>query len=63
MLETIVPLVPAAKLKFASALRPPESVHLTVKLKVPAFLGIPDISPLVLRFKPWGNVPAVIAHT
>ena len=38
-------------------------VALTVKLKVPAAVGVPVIAPLdVFRFKPVGSVPLLIAQ-
>jgi hypothetical protein len=39
----------------------PESVTLTVKLKVPVAVGLPEIVPVVAaRVKPPGNAPEVI---
>ena len=33
-----------------------------MKLYVPAPVAVPDIVPFVLRLRPGGRVPAVIAH-
>ena len=35
-----------------------ESVTLTVKLKVPVAVGVPEITPVELRVSPVGRVPA-----
>jgi hypothetical protein len=37
-----------------------ESVAVTVKVEVPAAVGVPEIAPVdALRFNPAGNVPTV----
>ena len=42
---------------------PAEFVALTVKLDVPAVVGVPVIAPVVaFKVKPVGNVPSVTAH-
>jgi len=42
---------------------PAEFVALTVKLDVPAVVGVPVIAPVVaFKFKPVGRLPAVTAH-
>ena len=40
----------------------PESVTWTVKLKVPAVVGVPVIVPAVDKLRPVGNVPLLIDH-
>ena len=37
------------------------SVTLTVKLKVPAAVGVPEICPAALRLRPAGKLPVAIA--
>jgi hypothetical protein len=52
-----------AMLKLADAVvaGEPESVTLTVKLEVPAVVGIPEIVPVdAVRVRPAGNAPEVI---
>jgi hypothetical protein len=40
-----------------------ESVTVTVKLEVPAVVGVPDITPVeALRIRPAGKLPVVTAH-
>ena len=47
---------------FASIL-PDASVTCTVKVEVPAVVAAPEMTPVdVLRFRPVGKLPAVIAH-
>ena len=74
--EYAVPIVPLAKVEvimFIAALftvivndcvavAPELSVTLTVKVIVLELAGVPDITPLLLRANPVGNVPALIAH-
>ncbi len=38
------------------------SVTLMVTVKVPAAVGVPEITPAVLIVIPDGNVPAVVLH-
>ena len=38
------------------------SVTCTVKLKVPLFVGVPEITPLVERFNPGGNAPELFVQ-
>ena len=40
----------------------PESVTWTVKLKMPAVVGVPVIVPVVDKLRPVGNVPLLIDH-
>ena len=44
------------------AVAPEESVTLTVKLKVPAAVGVPHRMPAVESVKPAGNVPLKSAY-
>ena len=37
-------------------------VTLTVKLEIPAVVGVPDIVPVELRFNPVGKLPFDIDH-
>lgn len=39
-----------------------ESVTVTVKLNVPAAVGIPEIEPAALKVKPVGRLPEVTAQ-
>jgi hypothetical protein len=39
-----------------------ESVTRTVKLKVPAAVGVPLITPVLARLRPLGNEPLAIDH-
>ena len=42
---------------------PAEFVALTVKLNVPAVVGVPVIAPVVpFKFKPGGRLPLTISH-
>ena len=37
----------------------PESLAVTVKLVVPAVVGVPEIVPVLLKFNPAGKLPLV----
>jgi hypothetical protein len=39
-----------------------ESVTVTVKLKVPAAVGVPEITPPGLKVNPVGRAPDVMLH-
>ena len=39
-----------------------ESVTETVKLEVPAVVGLPEIAPAALRVRPAGKLPVVTAQ-
>jgi len=39
---------------------PAAFVALTVKLNVPAVVGVPEITPALLKFKPLGRLPLSI---
>ena len=39
-----------------------ESVTVTVKLKVPDAVGVPEITPALLKLKPAGKVPGGTLH-
>lgn len=54
--ETIV------MLKGAVACCPVVSEACTVKLDVPALVGVPEIVPLAPRIRPAGSEPAVMDH-
>ena len=43
------------------ALAPNESVAVTVKVKLPAAVGVPDSTPVLLSVRPVGSVPLVAA--
>ena len=40
----------------------PESATWTVKVDVPVAVGVPEITPLLLRLKPLGSVPEAKLH-
>ena len=46
----------------AVAVWPELSVTRTVKVKLPIFVGVPLIAPLVLRLRPVGSAPDAIVH-
>jgi hypothetical protein len=65
-----VPITPAGRLAVVTvsaetttmlsglvAVRPLASLTLTVKLEVPAAVGVPVIAPAALRLKPGGGMP------
>ena len=49
-------------LRLALAVAPEESVTVTVKLKVPAAVGVPAKIPPLARVRPTGRVPADIVQ-
>ena len=46
-------------LKFCVAAVPMPLLAVTMPVKVPAAVGVPEITPPVLRLKPVGNAPEV----
>ena len=46
-------------LKFCVAAEPTPLLAVTVPVKAPAVVGVPEITPAVLKLKPFGNAPEV----
>jgi hypothetical protein len=62
-LGAVPPPLPEIVMDNSLVALPAELVALTVKVDVPAVVGVPVISPVAARIKPAGNVPLSRLHT
>ena len=62
VMDNAVPVTVMERLAVAVVAGLPESVTFTVKFDVPAFVGLPEITPALDRDNPVGKVPDEIVH-
>ena len=59
----VIAVVVMLKLLVAESLGEDESSTLTVKVLVPAVVGLPEITPPAVKVRPTGRLPVVLLQT